>query len=373
MRTSPPTTNCRKRCVNSAGHIEEVLVEYTVTATATASGFPFFDPDADGGRIAAQIASDWGLQPMSSSLFSDEQFHFHLILENGDLAAQIALDDYDRNGFERNLKSAIKRFATGFTKTVAVVASPAQPMSPYARPQSGFTQLEAYLGGELNLEPENLADGSVSANADILLLLAPDNLDQKSVFAIDQFLMQGGTVILATSPFDANIRSQRLVMNRRSSGLEDWLAHHGIRIGKTVVKDPQNAAFPIPVTRRVGGLEFQEVRMLDYPYFVDVREDGLNQDTPVSGTLPQLTMAFASPIELDDTAGQDRTITELVRSSDASWASEDLRIMPRIEDGNLVQQEEENDRQQHLLGVVVQGVFDSFFRGRRFADTDTGG
>lgn len=340
--------------------ITEVLDEY---AARYGDRFRvrFIDPDADGGRIATEIASLWGLQPMSSSLFSDEQFHFHLILENGDLAAQIALDDYDRSGFERNLKSAIKRFATGFTKTVAVVASPGQPISPYAPPQSGFAQLEAYLGAELNLEPEDLADGSVSASADILLLLAPENLDEKSLFAIDQFLMQGGTVILATSPFDASIRSQRLVLGRKTSGLEDWLAHHGIRIDETVVKDPQNAAFPVPVTRRVGGLEFQEVRMLDYPYFVDVRDDGLNQDIPVSGTLPQLTMAFASPLEIDPDANASRSVSELIHSSAGSRASADTDIMPRIEDGSLVDTEQAADPQRHLLGAVVEGVFQSYF------------
>ena len=38
----------------------------------------------------------------------------------------------------------------------------------------------------------------VSAEADVLVVVAPENLDEKSVFAIDQFLIRGGSVILGT-------------------------------------------------------------------------------------------------------------------------------------------------------------------------------
>jgi ABC-2 type transport system permease protein len=324
----------------------------------------FIDPDADGGTVARRIAEEWGLQPLSSGLFSQDRFHFHMILENDRQAVQIALDNFEPGVFERNLKAGIKRFATGFTKTVALVTPMAGPPSPYAPPRSQFSQLEQFLGAELEIRNEDLGDGSVSPDADILVVVAPADLDEKSVFAIDQFLMQGGSVILATSPFDVSIRSRRLIMEPRISGLEDWLGHHGIRIDSSVVKDEQNAAFPVPVTRQVGGLEFQEVMMLDYPYFVDVRQDGLDRDNPVSGTLPQLNMAFPSPIHIDSGSQGGRSVTQLIRSSERSWTSDDLDITPRLENGDLEIETAPEDASRQLLGVVVSGRFDSYFQDR---------
>ncbi len=341
--------------------IAEVLDRYT-DLYGERFQVEFIDPDADGGRVATEIAERWGLQPLSSGLFSSDTFHFHMILHNDAQAVQIALDNYETGTFERNLKSAIKRFATGFTKTVALAAPTPAQMSPYAPPPRGqFMQLQQYLGAELSIENEDLSDGSVSASADLLMVMAPANLDEKSVFAIDQFLMQGGTVILATSPYDVNIRGQRLVMDRRESGLGDWLEHHGITVEPVLVKDAQNAAFPVPVTRQVAGLEFQEMMMLDYPYFVDIRQDGLDRDNPVTGTLPQLNMAFPSPIRVDADAQAGRSVTELVRSSPQSWTSDDLDITPRFQDGELLIETPPADATRQLLGVVVSGEFTSFF------------
>ena len=54
----------------------------------------------------------------------------------------------------------------------------------------------------------DLASGTVPMNADLLLLLAPENLSQQEVFAVDQFLMQGGTVVVTTSSFNASISNR---------------------------------------------------------------------------------------------------------------------------------------------------------------------
>src|SRR3990167_1270793 len=105
--------------------------------------------------------------------------------------------------------------------------------------------------------------------------------------------MQGGTVILATSPYSVNFSNRRLEIEKQSSGLEKWLAHNGIRIDESLVLDPQNSSFPVPVTRQVGGFQMQEMRMLDYPYFIDVRGKGLNKDNPITANLMQLSMTWA--------------------------------------------------------------------------------
>lgn len=319
----------------------------------------FVEPEAKGGAIAKQIADEYGFQPMATSLFSSNAFYFYLTLSGGEQIVQIPLDDFTESSFERNLNAAIKRFATGFTKNVALVTPKATPYGGYGSPQSSFNQLERMLGAELNVLKEDLSDGVVSGEADILMLISPKSLDEKQLFAVDQFLMKGGTVIAATSPYSVNFTGGSLAMSQVSSGLEDWLAHHGLSIENSLVMDANNAAFPIPVTRNVGGFQLQEMRMLDYPYFADIRK-GLNQDNLITSELPQLTMAWSSPIIVDGSR-ENINFTPLISSSENAWTSSSLDIMPKVNQLGETSYAADGKTKAHLIGGIAQGQFSSYF------------
>lgn len=319
----------------------------------------FIEPEAEGGKVATQIAEDYGFEPMATSFFSDQTFYFYLTLAGEDQIVQIPLDDFSDASFERNLDAAIKRFASGFTKNLALVKPASAPSYGYGMPSSSFRELERMLGGELNIINEDLSDGSVSGEADILMLVAPKSLDEKQLFAVDQFLMKGGTVIAATSPYSINLAGGSLNMTSVDSGLTDWLAHHGLNIENSLVMDATNAAFPIPVTRNVGGFQLQEMRMLDYPYFADIR-DGLNQDNLITSELPQLTMAWSSPITLAENK-DNITFTKLIESSDKAWKSSSLDVMPQLNAQGEASYISEGNNAKQLMGVMAQGKFTSYF------------
>ncbi|WP_448245484.1 Gldg family protein [Thalassotalea agariperforans] len=330
--------------------------------------FQFIDPQANGGKVAQEIAEKHGFAPMSTSIFSQEQFYFYMVLESDQQSIQIPFSSIDENEFERNFTASLKRFATGFTKNIALVTPPATA-NPYAgqfgMPSSAqgpqFNQLRTFLSEELNVQSEDLSDGSVAGDADILVLAAPQALDEKQLFAVDQFLMQGGTVIATTSPYRANLASGRLSLQQQNSGLQEWLTHHGFTLENSLVLDPQNTAFPIPITRNVGGLQIQDLRMFDYPYFVDIRGTGLNQDNAITADLRQVTIPWASPITIDETKQQSRTLTPLITSSEQSWLSSSLDIMPKINQLGEASYRAEGEQKQQTLAVISQGQFTSFF------------
>lgn len=328
----------------------------------------FINPDANNAEVGKQIAEKYGFQPMATSMFSDQHFFFYLTVAQGDQAVQIPLEDLSEASFERNLDAAIKRFASGFTKTIAMITPPASnPYPGMGMPDSGgprFQQLEQFLGGELNVVREDLSDGGVSGEADILLLLAPKELDEKQLFAVDQFLMKGGTVVASTSPYSVNFGERTMTMQQHNSGLSAWLKHHGFTIEDKLVLDTQSASFPVPVTRNIGGLTFQDMRMLDYPFLVDVRDDGLNQDSAITSGLPQATVAWASPIAVDSDKNASREITPLINSSENSWLTSSLQIMPQVDENGLSSYQPEGEQNEHLLGVIGAGRFESYFAGK---------
>jgi len=325
----------------------------------------FSVPEANDGAVARQIADEFGFQPMATSIFSHDSFYFYLTLAKGEQVVQIPLDDMSQDGFERNFDAALKRFASGFTKTVALVIPPSNPqMAMYGMSGAQFNQLEQFLGSELNMQREDLSDGRVSGDADILLLVSPKDLSEKQVFAVDQFLMLGGTVVLASSPYSASMSRTSMTLQEHSSGLQDWLIHHGMEIDKKLVMDSQNASFPVPVTRNVGGFNLQELRMIDYPYFIDVRGDGLNQESAITSDIPQITLTWASPIRVDTEKNAARSLTELVHSSANSWLSSSTDIMPKINGDAISPYRPQGKQERHVLGLINAGRFDSYFIGK---------
>ncbi len=312
----------------------------------------YIDPDADSGAVAQQLAQDYGFRPMRTGLFSDDSFWFHLLLNDGQQLVQLPLDDLDPVTFQSNLDAGLKRFAKGFTKKLALVAPPG----------GDFRTLTEFLSSEYDVVQEDLADGSVASDVDLVLLAAPRDLDEKSLFAVDQFLMQGGTVIAATSPYSVSMSRNTLDMQPNESGLTDWLAHHGLTVSDTLVMDPQNAAFPAPVSRNVGGMQIQEMRMLDYPYFVDVRRGGMSDQSPIAAGINQVTMAWPSPISLADKDA--RTHSVLLESTEQAWVSESTNVLPRLDANGQAVWNPEAERGKQVLAVNSQGRFDSYFADR---------
>ena len=326
------------------------------------------DPEAGDGSLAREIEENYGFQPMAASLFDVNQFYFYMTLTDGSTVVQIPLPQaLSEEATRRSIEEGLKRFASGLLKTVALVAPEApSPMMGMGRPPDGsqFQQLRDFLQNDFNVVSTDLSEGVVPEEADLLMVVDPEALDEKALFAVDQFLMKGGTVALATSPFAASLSQQSLVAAPRTSGLEPWLEHMGVRLQPQMVMDPQNAAFPAPVTRQVGGFSFQELIMLDYPYFADIRPPGLNEDVGVAGGLPQVTLTWASPIEVDEARNADRSVTPLLESSAGSWASDDLDVMPRVGSQGLSGFAPQGPIGPRTLAVLLEGRFDSYFTDR---------
>jgi ABC-2 type transport system permease protein len=170
-------------------------------------------------------------------------------------------------------------------------------------------------------------------------------------------------VVIASSPYSVELSGGDLRLLDYDSGLRGWLASHGLSVGASLVLDPQSAAFPAPVRRRVGDYEFRDVQMIDYPYFIDLRSPGLNPDHPVTANLPQLTMGWASPIEVEPR--DELRLVTLLRSSDRAWLSTERDIMPRGDAAGRTAFHPEADRGSQRLGVLLEGRFQSWFAGRK--------
>ncbi len=328
----------------------------------------FADPDAEGGRLGEELQQKYGFRPQIVSPLDPKPFWFYMVLEADGEVVQVPLPTtLGKEELKRTVEAALQRLAPGVLKTVVVVKpQPTGPGSPR------FSELEKTLAENVRLKEADLKNGRVPTEADLLLVLAPDQLDDKQRFAIDQFLMQGGSVIVTTSPFDVHMTGT-LTATKKTSGLHEWLAHHGITIEETMVLDPHNAALPVPVERQLGGITVREIRMLPYPHFPDLRNEGLSQESPITSSLNQLTLNWASPVTVDTRKNEERTVTELVRSSAMSWTSESQNILPDYRGYPDTGFPVGDEQARSLMAVAIEGKFDSFYQGKESPLTSTNG
>lgn len=361
-----PTSKLPDQLAKFRKTLDDVLKDYKDEAGDKLK-VSFKDPDANGGKLADQLKQDYGFGPQVASILDPQPFWFYMMLKSGNDTVQIPLPDTtDKEALKRAIDSALHRLAPGYLKTIALV-KPDQPApSPYRQPEMGpqYTQLNKTLSANARVIHTDLKDGHVPDSADLLMVLDPKDLNDKQRFAIDQFLMRGGSVVLATSPFGVSV-TNTLEAKKQKSGLKDWLAGYGISIGDSMVLDPQNAALPVPVERKIGGMNVQQIQMMPYPHFPDLRGKELNQDSPVTENLGQLTLNWVSPVTVDTAKTKGLKVVKLLKSSDQSWTSDSTDILPDYQAHPDTGFATSGDRASHVLAVALQGKFKSYYANKQ--------
>ncbi len=362
--------------ITAASNLPETLqsarqsLEHALAQLQTEAGgklkLEWQDPSSNSA-LAARLTRDYGFRPMVVSLVDPKTFWFYMTLTRAGQTEQVPLPStIDEAGFKSAIEDAVKRFSPGILKTIAVVA-PSAPPSEFSRfmphQTQTFSELRNALSGSARWIDTDLKSGVVPNDADMLVLLDPRNLDQKQVFAIDQFLMQGGSVMVATAPIAVSL-GQSLDAQPVKSGLEDWLRDNGLSLGPGLVLSAQSGSLPIPIQRDVGGFTVNEIELANYPYIVDVRSDGLDGASPITSALGQIDVPWAAPITVDARHSQGRKLTVLIRSAGASWTSPSTSLLPDYRSYPELGFVAGQRPAPQTLAVMLEGRFDSAFKGK---------
>lgn len=334
--------------------------------------------DPNSGVSRDELFSTYGMQPFLTSLFSNESYYLHMLLTNGEQQQIIyPADDLSEGGIRTLIENALKRSSSGFLKTVGLWTPPNTPTQDmFGQPQqplSSWENIRQQLSQEYTVEAIDLSSGQAPANIDTLFVVMPQNLTDQERFAIDQFLMRGGAVIVAASNYKVDVDqfSQGLALTPLEGTLNEVLRHYGIDVQQALVMDDQNQPFPVTVQRNVGGFQVQEIQSVNFPFFVDVRQNGMTSSEPIVAGLPAVTMNFASPVVTNLPEESSLAASVLIESSEGSWLTNNTNIQPDFElypeRGFAV----EGEQTSQPLAVVVQGSFTSFFEGKPSPFTET--
>jgi ABC-2 type transport system permease protein len=330
------------------------------------------DPGTDARYSPSTLLEDYGIQPFAASLFSADTYYMHLLLQVGEEAYVLyPSGDVSEADLRAEIEAALKRAAPGFLKTVGVWNPSEEPVpSPYGQgtvpPLSTWQQARDFLSQSYTLVPVDLSSGRVPGQIDVLVVISPQGLGEPELFAIDQYLMRGGAVVLATSSYQLSPQQfgGGIMMQEVQGGVRDLLASYGIEVETAFVMDPRNEPFPQQVQRQVGNMSVIELEQVNYPFFVDVRPDSMAQESPIVSNLPAVTLHWASPIRVAETANPDRDVTVLLESTEGSWLRTSLTVDPDMASYPQYGFPVEGEQSARPLAVSVSGSFESYFKDR---------
>jgi ABC-type uncharacterized transport system involved in gliding motility auxiliary subunit len=198
---------------------------------------------------------------------------------------------------------------------------------------------------------------AIPADIDVLMLVHPQNLPDKTLFAIDQFVLNGGKALVFVDPLSEFQASHPSQLNPpgspNSSNLERLFKSWGIEVpANTVVGDRRNA-------QRVGvPVPGRGARPLDYIAWINLQAANLNREDMITADLSHIMMASSGIIEPLD--GAKTTIEPLITTSSDSTKipAEKLIGLPDVA-GLLAQFKSDNKR--YILAAHVTGTVDTAF------------
>ena len=333
--------------------------------------FKVVDMSAPDAGISEQDLFDrYQIQPVATSFFSADSFYLHLVIEaGGEIQVVYPSGDLSQAEVRSAIESALKRSSSGFLKVIGLWTPPAQAPDQFGRQTPSLQQysiLESALRDAYELRRLTLEEGQIPADIDALVLMSPHSLTDSQRYAIDQYLMRGGSLVAAAGRYRLGLDpyAGALLLDPNEGGIEDLLASYGIVIGEGLIMDFQNAPFPMQTQRDVGGMVVTEIQALDYPFFIDARPNGLDADSPIVNSLPLVTMSWASPVTVDDDILEDARVSTLIRSSDASWQTTVADPQPDLERYPEYGFALGGELASFPLAVAVEASFESFFRDK---------
>ncbi len=169
-------------------------------------------------------------------------------------------------------------------------------------------------------EVELTASSPIPKEAKLLIIISPNNLDERSKYEVTRFLAEGGRVFLISNGW--RIRGEmgvdQLLFKTKvtPTGLESYLANLGVKFGSKFVCDVNNVQLPIQSTNLPGAVSHKPL-----PFYVKIRPENVDQDNPITRFLPGLVMPFPCEMFIDVQKAKKEGIdlSILAQTSQESW------------------------------------------------------
>lgn len=278
-----------------------------------------------GGKIKIEIinpqpfsaqeddAKRFGLRSFSSGSNNSENYYFGAVFSNPE--GQTYTIPYffspRKNYLESDLSRGIANVSIRNPKNIGVASADIKVLDNSYRGQTNnlnwtFINL---LQQDYNLVDVSTGSAEIPYNIDTMIVLAPRKVPSVFLYALDQFVMRGGNLLVFIDPDAESIPPASDFDQKEINNLNLLLQHWGINYQDNIVVGDQKLAVEIEITNQQN-----EVALRKYaPWFV-LKNDNLNEVHPLTAGLNSVFLKTPGTLVLNDLA--DSKNIPLLISSD---------------------------------------------------------
>ncbi len=340
------------------------------------------DPTSDPA-LQQKLLDEYAVQPLAADLFGTQQFYMHFVIVVGQEVQRVMpRAEVQEPEVQKMVEAAFRRVTPGQLKRVAIVVEEPKPSNPELPPNMqppppppDYRYLEQTLGQNLQVERTQLAEGFVKEDIDVVVVAKIGEMTPKQEFALDQFLMRGGSIVALAGAYRIDPGREGIEVAPEPHALRDLLEVWGATVDDALVMSEQVAPFPLPTQRALpNGMRIQEVSLIPYPFFPDLRGEQLNEEHPALAGIVGLTMPWASPVRATSETLEDRKIEWLVKTDATATQRTDGRIDPDAMDPQVGPTWTPGPTPGEVtLALAISGRFPSYFADKPNPTLENGG
>lgn len=316
-----------------ATRVQEMLEEYAQVAGGQLS-LQVMDPEPFSEEEDRAVA--YGLQgiPLDNG---STQFYFGLVgTSSTDELEVIPFFQPEREEFlEYDLTKMIHTLSNPKKKVLGLISS--LPIDgggamPFMAQQGGsqpwliLTQIEQMFEVK-KIEPTAVA---IPEEISVLMIVHPKALSEATLYAIDQFVLGGGHAMIFVDPLAESDSGGGNPMNPmggsgpRDSDMPKLFHSWGVELVKGRVLGD------LPLAKKVQIQQQARLQVVDYPVWIDFRQEHFSEKDIVTAQVPTITVATAGIIRAKGEAGT--TMEPLIQSDEAAMQFDASRLsfMPDV-------------------------------------------
>jgi ABC-type uncharacterized transport system involved in gliding motility auxiliary subunit len=197
----------------------------------------------------------------------------------------------------------------------------------------------------------------IPETVDVLLLVHPKALSDSTLYAIDQFVLGGGRALVFFDPHSESEppprQSMPMLPPTRSSELQKLLASWGVE------SEPGKVVGDLQLAAKVRMQRQQQILTIDYPVWLNVLPELLDQDDTVTAELGNIT--FATPGYIQPLENATTAFRPLVMTTENAALYESKRFLDPNADPQDLLRNYEPAGNALVLAARIEGPVNSAF------------
>ncbi|OGY92269.1 MAG: hypothetical protein A3H70_03445 [Candidatus Komeilibacteria bacterium RIFCSPLOWO2_02_FULL_48_11] len=340
------TSNLPGYLVNTNRDVRDLLSEIETNARGNVI-VTYLDPNQD--EKIEQEARGLGIPTLQFNVVAKDQYQ----VTNGYLGIAVFFGDNkeiiplvrDTSSLEYDIAAAISKVTRQDVPKIAFLKG----HKAFTR-DADLSQVGQLLEKQYDVRDWDVTSGDLMPE-DITTLIIPgvrEQLTKREQYAIDQFLMRGGSILVLQE--GADINPSDLSVNKLNTGIDELLAQWGVRLNKNLVLD---------VSSEMAGFRTDTVQFFaPYPLWMKITKGGFNPESGIVNKLESLVMTWASSLEVLKEKLTDKTqAIDLARTTAQSWAQDDsFELNPQ-----RIEAPKKEDRKSFVVATMLSGEFRSMF------------